>query len=157
MKKDTHAAAHIGSVLSGLIGGLRPEAEQGMLGIWKVWDRAAGDEVASRSYGSGRLGLLRLWHAERRLGLWDEADLHALPLLFGGAFADRALDVPWVGGGEEVEVAPGAVKAQQIQIPALLDVADSPFKTFSVRVVFKIVAAPRARRRWCGRRVRGSA
>jgi len=37
---------HIGSVLTGLIGGLRPEAEQGMLGIWKVWDRAAGDEVA---------------------------------------------------------------------------------------------------------------
>lgn len=46
MKKKTQEAAHIGSVLTGLIGRLRPEAEQGMLRIWSVWDRAAGDEVA---------------------------------------------------------------------------------------------------------------
>jgi predicted nucleic acid-binding Zn ribbon protein len=62
MKKDTHAAAHIGSVLAGLIGGLRPEAEQGMLGIWQVWDRAAGDEVARNARPAAFKGSILLVH-----------------------------------------------------------------------------------------------
>jgi predicted nucleic acid-binding Zn ribbon protein len=62
MKKDTYEAAHIGSILTGLIGGLRPEAEQGMLGIWKVWDRAAGDEVARNARPAAFKGSILLVH-----------------------------------------------------------------------------------------------
>ena len=62
MKKDTHEAAHIGSVLTGLIGDLRPEAEQGMLGIWRVWDRAAGDEVARNARPAAFKGSILLVH-----------------------------------------------------------------------------------------------
>jgi predicted nucleic acid-binding Zn ribbon protein len=62
MKKDTYEAAHIGSILTGLIGGLRPEAEKGMLGIWKVWDRAAGDEVARNARPAAFKGSILLVH-----------------------------------------------------------------------------------------------
>ncbi len=62
MKKETHEPAHIGSVLTGLIGGLRPQAEQGMLGIWKVWDSAAGEEVARNARPAAFKGSLLLVH-----------------------------------------------------------------------------------------------
>jgi predicted nucleic acid-binding Zn ribbon protein len=62
MKKGAHEAVHIGSVLTGLIGGLRPEAEQGMLGIWKVWERAAGEEVARNARPAAFKGSMLLVH-----------------------------------------------------------------------------------------------
>jgi predicted nucleic acid-binding Zn ribbon protein len=62
MKNDRREAAHIGSVLAGLIGDLRPDAEQGMLGIWKVWDRAAGDEVARNARPAAFKGSILLVH-----------------------------------------------------------------------------------------------
>jgi predicted nucleic acid-binding Zn ribbon protein len=62
MKKKMQETAHIGSVLTGLIGRLRPEAEQGMLGIWSVWDRAAGDEIARNARPAAFKGSILLVH-----------------------------------------------------------------------------------------------
>jgi hypothetical protein len=44
--KKTGGAAHIGGVLTELLQHLRPEAEQGMRRIWRVWDRAVGADIA---------------------------------------------------------------------------------------------------------------
>jgi predicted nucleic acid-binding Zn ribbon protein len=45
--KDEHpGSVPIAQVLSGLLARLRPEAEAGMLEVWKEWDRVVGEETA---------------------------------------------------------------------------------------------------------------
>lgn len=45
--KDDHpGSVPIGQVLSGLLARLRPEAETGMLDVWKEWDGVVGEETA---------------------------------------------------------------------------------------------------------------
>jgi predicted nucleic acid-binding Zn ribbon protein len=44
--KEAGGAAHIGGVLAELLKHVRPEAEQGMLRIWRVWDRVVGADIA---------------------------------------------------------------------------------------------------------------
>ncbi len=46
MGKKSETPVHISDVLSRLIGSLRPEAQEGMLRIWKLWDRVVGEEIA---------------------------------------------------------------------------------------------------------------
>jgi hypothetical protein len=38
-------ASHIGGILSRLLGGIRPPGGPGMLDVWQVWPRAAGEDI----------------------------------------------------------------------------------------------------------------
>ena len=44
-KKDK-GAVPIGGILGGLLKGFRPEIQQGMLRVWRVWDRVVGADIA---------------------------------------------------------------------------------------------------------------
>ena len=46
MEKKSEKPVHISGVLLKILKRLRPEAEEGMLRIWRVWDRVVGEEVA---------------------------------------------------------------------------------------------------------------
>jgi predicted nucleic acid-binding Zn ribbon protein len=60
--KKTADAAHIGGVLNELLKHFRPEAEQGMLRIWRVWDRAVGAEIARNARPAAVKGSILLVH-----------------------------------------------------------------------------------------------
>jgi predicted nucleic acid-binding Zn ribbon protein len=55
-------AAHIGGVLTELLKHFRPETEQGMLRIWRVWDRVVGADIARNARPAAVKGSLLLVH-----------------------------------------------------------------------------------------------
>ena len=55
-------AAHISGVLAGLLKQFRPEAEQGMLSIWRVWDRVVGEDIARHARPAAFKGPILLVH-----------------------------------------------------------------------------------------------
>lgn len=55
-------ATHIGGVLSGLLKQFRPEAEQRMLRIWRVWDRVVGADIARNARPAAFKGSILLVH-----------------------------------------------------------------------------------------------
>ncbi|MGE5255036.1 MAG: DUF721 domain-containing protein [Hyphomicrobiales bacterium] len=55
-------AAHISGILTGLLKQFRPEAEQGMLRIWGVWDRVVGADIARNARPAGFQGSILLVH-----------------------------------------------------------------------------------------------
>ena len=44
--RKADGAVPIGRVLNGLLKDLRPEAERGMLRVWRVWERVVGADIA---------------------------------------------------------------------------------------------------------------
>jgi predicted nucleic acid-binding Zn ribbon protein len=61
-KLPNRPAAHIGGVLDGLLKQLRPEAEDGMLRIWRIWEEAVGDEIARNARPAAVKGSTLLVH-----------------------------------------------------------------------------------------------
>jgi predicted nucleic acid-binding Zn ribbon protein len=61
--KDEHpGSVPIAQVLSGLLARLRPEAEAGMLEVWKEWDRVVGEETARNARPAAFKGSILLVH-----------------------------------------------------------------------------------------------
>jgi predicted nucleic acid-binding Zn ribbon protein len=60
--KKPEGAAHIGGILPGLLQRYRPEAERGMLGIWRVWDRIVGEDIAANARPAAFKGSVLLVH-----------------------------------------------------------------------------------------------
>jgi predicted nucleic acid-binding Zn ribbon protein len=60
MKKQTEYATHIGGILSSLLQQYRPETEQGMLRVWRLWDRALGEDIARNARPAAFKGSLLL-------------------------------------------------------------------------------------------------
>jgi predicted nucleic acid-binding Zn ribbon protein len=60
MKKQTDSVTHIGGILSGLLQQYRPETEQGMLRVWRLWDRALGEDIARNARPAAFKGSLLL-------------------------------------------------------------------------------------------------
>jgi len=60
--KKAAGPAHIGGVLAGLLKQFRPEAEQGMLRIWRVWDRVVGADIARNARPAAFKGSILLVH-----------------------------------------------------------------------------------------------
>lgn len=60
MPKKPEDATHISAVLSGLVQRFRPEAEQGMLRVWRVWDRLVGADIARNARPAAFKGSLLL-------------------------------------------------------------------------------------------------
>jgi predicted nucleic acid-binding Zn ribbon protein len=61
-EKKTGGAAHIGGVLTELLKAFRPEAEQGMLRLWRVWDRVVGADIARNARPAAFKGSILLVH-----------------------------------------------------------------------------------------------
>jgi predicted nucleic acid-binding Zn ribbon protein len=61
-KVPNRPAVHIGGVLDGLLKQLRPEAEDGMLRIWRVWSAAVGDDIARNARPAAVKGSTLLVH-----------------------------------------------------------------------------------------------
>jgi predicted nucleic acid-binding Zn ribbon protein len=61
-KLPNRPAAHIGGVLHGLLKQLRPEAEDGMLRIWRIWEETVGDEIARNARPAAVKGSTLLVH-----------------------------------------------------------------------------------------------
>jgi predicted nucleic acid-binding Zn ribbon protein len=62
MVKKPEGAAHISGILSGLLNSFRPETEQGMLRIWRVWDRIVGEDIAGNARPAAFKGSVLLVH-----------------------------------------------------------------------------------------------
>ncbi len=62
MAKKPEDAIHISGVLADLVQRFRPEAEQGMLRVWRVWDRLVGAEIARNARPAAFKGSLLLVH-----------------------------------------------------------------------------------------------
>jgi predicted nucleic acid-binding Zn ribbon protein len=61
--KDQHpGSVPIAHVLSELVARLRPEAEAGMLDVWKEWDRVVGPETARNARPAAFKGSILLVH-----------------------------------------------------------------------------------------------
>jgi predicted nucleic acid-binding Zn ribbon protein len=60
--KKGGGATHIGGVLTDLLKHFRPEAEQGMLRIWRVWDRVVGPDIARNARPAAFKGSVLLVH-----------------------------------------------------------------------------------------------
>ena len=60
MEKKFGGATHIGGILPGLLQLYRPEADQGMLRIWQVWDRLVGEDIARNARPAAFKGSLLL-------------------------------------------------------------------------------------------------
>ena len=60
--KKADGAVPIGGILSGLLKGLRPEAERGMLSVWRVWDRVVGADIARNARPAACKGSVLLVH-----------------------------------------------------------------------------------------------
>jgi len=60
--KRDRGAVPIAGVLDGLLKHLRPEAEDGMLQIWRVWEAAVGDEIARNARPAAFKGAVLLVH-----------------------------------------------------------------------------------------------
>jgi predicted nucleic acid-binding Zn ribbon protein len=58
--KKSEGAIHIGGILPGLLQRYRPETEQGMLQIWRVWDRIVGEDIARNARPAAFKGSLLL-------------------------------------------------------------------------------------------------
>jgi predicted nucleic acid-binding Zn ribbon protein len=61
-KLPNRPAAHIGGVLDGLLKQLRPEAEDGMLRIWRIWEETVGDEISRNARPAAVKGSTLLVH-----------------------------------------------------------------------------------------------
>lgn len=59
-KKTLKDATHIGAILSGLLEHYRPETEQGMLRVWRLWDRVVGEDIARNARPAAFKGSLLL-------------------------------------------------------------------------------------------------
>jgi predicted nucleic acid-binding Zn ribbon protein len=60
-KKQTRKdATHISGILSGLLEHYRPEAGQGMLRVWRLWDRVVGEDIARNARPAAFKGSLLL-------------------------------------------------------------------------------------------------
>jgi predicted nucleic acid-binding Zn ribbon protein len=62
MTQKPEVAAHISGILSGLLQRLRPEAEQGMLRIWRAWERLVGEDIARNARPAAFKGSVLLVH-----------------------------------------------------------------------------------------------
>ncbi len=62
MNRKSEDATHIGGILSGLLQRYRPETEQGMLRVWRVWDRLLGEDIARNARPAAFKGSLLLVH-----------------------------------------------------------------------------------------------
>jgi predicted nucleic acid-binding Zn ribbon protein len=62
MDKKPEGAAHISGILPGLLQRFRPETEQGMLRIWRVWDRVVGEDIACNARPAAFKGSVLLVH-----------------------------------------------------------------------------------------------
>ena len=60
--KKAGGAVHVGRILTGLLKQFRPEAEQGMLRIWRVWDRVVGADIARNARPAAFKGSILLVH-----------------------------------------------------------------------------------------------
>jgi predicted nucleic acid-binding Zn ribbon protein len=60
MDKKSEDATHIGGILPGLLQRYRPETEQGMLRVWRVWDRVVGEDIARNARPAAFKGSLLL-------------------------------------------------------------------------------------------------
>lgn len=60
MGKKLEEASHIGRILPGLLDSYRPEAEQSMLRVWRLWDRVLGEEIARNARPAAFKGSLLL-------------------------------------------------------------------------------------------------
>lgn len=60
MDKKSESATHIGGILPGLLQRYRPDAGQGMLRVWRVWDRLVGEEIARNARPAAFKGSLLL-------------------------------------------------------------------------------------------------
>jgi predicted nucleic acid-binding Zn ribbon protein len=61
-KGPNRPAVPIGGVLDGLLKQLRPETEDGMLRIWRVWSAAVGDDIARNARPAAVKGSTLLVH-----------------------------------------------------------------------------------------------
>jgi predicted nucleic acid-binding Zn ribbon protein len=55
-------ATHIGGILSDVLQRYRPETGQGMLRVWRVWERTVGEEIARNAQPAAFKGSLLLVH-----------------------------------------------------------------------------------------------
>jgi predicted nucleic acid-binding Zn ribbon protein len=60
--KNAGGAVPIGGILNGLLRSLRPEAEEGMLRVWRVWERAVGADIARNARPTAFKGSVLLVH-----------------------------------------------------------------------------------------------
>jgi predicted nucleic acid-binding Zn ribbon protein len=60
MEKKSEEASHIGGILPGLLDSYRPEAQQSMLRVWRLWDRVLGEEIARNARPAAFKGSLLL-------------------------------------------------------------------------------------------------
>ncbi|MCU0589939.1 MAG: DUF721 domain-containing protein [Desulfobacterales bacterium] len=60
MGTKSNSATHIGGILPGLLQRYRPEAEEGMLRVWRVWDRLVGENIARNARPAAFKGSLLL-------------------------------------------------------------------------------------------------
>jgi len=60
MEKKSGTATHVGGILSDLLQQFRPETEQGMLRVWRLWDQALGEEIARNARPAAFKGSLLL-------------------------------------------------------------------------------------------------
>jgi predicted nucleic acid-binding Zn ribbon protein len=60
--KKSDGAVPIGGILEGLLRGLRPEAEGGMLRVWRIWDGAVGADVARNARPAAFKGAVLVVH-----------------------------------------------------------------------------------------------
>ena len=60
MNTKSNSATHIGGILPGLLQRYRPEAEEGMLRVWRVWDRLVGENIARNARPAAFKGSLLL-------------------------------------------------------------------------------------------------
>jgi predicted nucleic acid-binding Zn ribbon protein len=61
-KAPKRSAVHIGGVLDGLLKQFRPEAEDGMMRIWRVWAEVVGDDIARNARPAAVKGSILLVH-----------------------------------------------------------------------------------------------
>lgn len=60
MQKKSEKPVHISAVLSKVLNRLRPETEEGMLRIWRVWDHIVGEEIAQNARPAAFKGTILL-------------------------------------------------------------------------------------------------
>jgi predicted nucleic acid-binding Zn ribbon protein len=75
MDKKPEGATHISVILPGLLERFRPESEQGMLRVWRIWDRLVGEEIARNARPAAFKGSLLLVYVT------SSAWLHSLQFL----------------------------------------------------------------------------
>ncbi len=61
-KEKSKEASHISEVLDRLVERFRPEIKEGMLDVWRVWERAVGADIARNARPAAFKGSLLLVH-----------------------------------------------------------------------------------------------